>query len=233
MAREGTVMAVRDIIRPVPGVRHLSIARQRLRFGGSGNFWERRYADGGTSGGGSYGRLAEAKASFLNAFVAAREVDSVIEFGCGDGNQLSLAKYPSYIGLDVAPTAIGLCQERFASDRSKSFFRYDGSCFTDHAGLFAADLAVSLDVVYHLVEDEVFDTYMSHLFAAARRFVILYSTNILLSGTGPHVRHREFTLWIKEKRAEWRLSEVVEGPATGVARADFYVYELETADNSL
>jgi hypothetical protein len=34
----------------------------------SANYWERRYADGGTSGSGSYGRLAEFKATFLNAW---------------------------------------------------------------------------------------------------------------------------------------------------------------------
>ena len=90
----------------------------------------------------------------------------MIEFGCGDGNQLSLAEYPSYIGLDVSRTAIGLCQRRFSGDPAKSFFLYDGTCFTDRAGVFAADLALSLDVVYHLTEDAVFETYLRHLFAA-------------------------------------------------------------------
>jgi hypothetical protein len=223
-------MAVRDLIRPVPGVRRLSLARQRLGFGGSASFWEHRYADGGTSGGGSYGSFAEAKASFINAYVAAHNVRSVIEFGCGDGNQLSLADYPAYVGLDVATTAIGLCQRRFAGDRTKSFFRYDGSCFIDHAGLFTAELAISLDVVYHLVEDEVFDAYMSHLFAAAQRYVIIYATNTVILDTGPHVRHREFVPWVRERCEQWRLVEVAAGPASGAARADFYVYERETSD---
>ena len=70
-----------------------------------------------------------------------------MEFGCGDGNQLSLADYPSYVGLDVSKTAVRLCQRRFADDLSKSFFLYDSACFTDRAGLFTADLAVSLDVI--------------------------------------------------------------------------------------
>jgi hypothetical protein len=64
---------------------------------------------GGTSGPDSYNASAEAKAAFLNEFVRARDVRSVIEFGCSDGNQLSLADYPSYIGLDVSRTAIELC----------------------------------------------------------------------------------------------------------------------------
>ena len=90
----------------------------------------------------------------------------MIEFGCGDGHQLSLAEYPGYIGLDVSRSAIGLCQRRFTGDRTKSFFLYDGACFTDRSSLFTADLAISLDVIFHLIEDAVFDTYMTHLFAA-------------------------------------------------------------------
>ncbi|MBI9084342.1 MAG: hypothetical protein JEZ11_12140 [Desulfobacterales bacterium] len=72
-------------------------------------YWERRYAQGGTSGAGSYGRLAEFKAEVLNTFVEERGVQNIIEFGCGDGNQLSLAKYPSYVGLDASKTAVTQC----------------------------------------------------------------------------------------------------------------------------
>ena len=76
-------------------------------------YWERRYADGQDSGYGSRDQLARFKASFLNAFVARNGIRSVIEFGCGDGTQLSLADYPSYLGLDVSPTAVRLCASRF------------------------------------------------------------------------------------------------------------------------
>jgi len=62
-------MAIKDLIRPFPGVRRLSLVRQHLRFAGSANFWDRRYTQGGTSGGGSYGSLGKSKAEFLNAFV--------------------------------------------------------------------------------------------------------------------------------------------------------------------
>ena len=90
----------------------------------------------------------------------------MIEFGCGDWNQLSLADYPSYIGLDVSGSPIERCQRRFAADPAKSFFLYDGACFADRAGIFAADLALSLDVIYHLTEDTVLETYLMHLFVA-------------------------------------------------------------------
>ena len=53
----------------------------------SSRFWEKRYARGGNSGAGSYGKLAMYKKAFINKFVAAHGVETVAEFGCGDGNQ--------------------------------------------------------------------------------------------------------------------------------------------------
>jgi hypothetical protein len=218
-------MTVKDIIRPVPGVRQLSLLRQRLNFNGSSDFWESTYAQGGTSGPGSYGVLAHGKAEFINSFVRSNNVQSVIEFGCGDGNQLSLAKYPSYVGLDVSRSAIGLCKSRFANDLHKSFFIYDGNCFADHRGLFTADLALSLDVVYHLTEDSVFELYMTHLFAASNQYVIIYSTNAIIKQDAPHVRHRHFSSWIDSNCPQWLLKGRADGPASGPRRADFFVYE--------
>jgi SAM-dependent methyltransferase len=218
-------MNVKDILRPLPGTHRASLLRQRAGYVDSAGFWEQNYAQGHTSGSGSYGVLAEGKSQFLNELVRARGVRSVIEIGCGDGNQLAMAEYPRYIGLDVSRTAIGLCQRRFNDDPDKSFFLYDGSCFTDRAGIFTADLALSLDVVFHLTEDTVFETYLTHLFAASRRLAVIYSTNVEVGGTAPHVRHRHFTPWVEANYPEWRLTGVTQGPNTEGARADFFVYE--------
>jgi SAM-dependent methyltransferase len=218
-------MVVKDLVRPIPGVRQLSIMRQRMGFTGSADYWERNYQRGGTSGSGSYGELASRKADFLNAFVRENAVESVIEFGCGDGHQLSMAAYPSYIGLDVSRTAIGLCRRRFHDDPTKSFFLYDGSCFVDRSGICAADLAISLDVIYHLVEDSVFETYLDHLFAAGRRYVIIYSTDMVMAGTGPHVRHRLISGRIERNYPEWELVRVVPGPVQEPGLPDFFAYE--------
>jgi cyclopropane fatty-acyl-phospholipid synthase-like methyltransferase len=218
-------MTIKDLIRPIPGVRQLSIYRQRVFFRGSADFWERNYARGETSGCGSYGAAAQGKARFLNEFVAGSNVTSVIEFGCGDGHQLSLAAYPRYIGLDVSRQAVDRCARRFAGDPTKSFFLYDGSYFHDRGRVFTADAALSIDVIYHLVEDDVFETYMSHLFGAGLRYVVAYTTNRPMAGTAPHVRHREFSDWVRRNRPDWRLASTATGPNAGADRADFFVYE--------
>jgi SAM-dependent methyltransferase len=224
-------VTIKDLVRPLPGVRRLSLLRQRIGFAGSANFWERNYAAGGTSGNGSYGVLADSKAEFLNKFVRERDVRSVIEFGCGDGNQLSLASYPRYIGLDISCAAIGLCKDRFASDPDKSFFLYDGDCFVDRAGLFTADMAISLDVIYHLVEDQIFETYMTHLFAAASRYVVVYTSNTTMAGTAPWVRHRKFSEWVDAHCPQWHLIVMEHGRNAEPGRADFFAYERTASES--
>src|SRR5205085_12336730 len=99
---------------------HANLTRPRP-FPGSKNYWEGRYSAGGNSGVGSYGKFAEFKAAVINQFVAQHALRSVIEFGCGDGNQLMLARYPTYLGFDVSETAVATCRKLFAGDANKQF----------------------------------------------------------------------------------------------------------------
>ena len=133
----------------------------------SAKYWELRYQQGGTSGAGSYGQLAEFKADVLNHFVQQENVKSVMEFGFGDGNQLSLGNYPTYTGFDISHQAVTICRDKFADDKTKLFFPLD-----EYEGE-VADLVLSLDVIFHLVEDEVYDHYMKQLVAATDRFLAI------------------------------------------------------------
>ena len=149
---------------------------------------------------GSYGRLAAFKAEVLNKFVAKNGVESVIEFGCGDGTQLSLSNYPRYVGVDVAQGSIAICEDRFAGDNTKKFY-----LTTQLAnGSEKFDLVLSLDVIYHLVEDAVFEAYMRSLFAHAGKYIVIYSSNKTEPSGAPHVRHRRFTDWIKANAPRWQ-----------------------------
>ncbi len=134
----------------------------------------------------------------INKFVRDKRVQTVIEFGSGDGAQLQLADYPSYIGVDVSRTAISATQRRFADDASKRFVHTSEITSSDRA-----ELALSLDVIYHLVEDDVFDSYMKQLFDAATKYVIVYSSNDARSWPDPHVRHRRFTDWVEQHRPDF------------------------------
>src|SRR5690606_31220817 len=85
-------------------------------------YWDDRYKAGGNSGAGSYGRLAEFKAHVINLFFEQKGIFEVIEFGCGDGNQLSLFAAVDYLGIDVSPTAVSKCKARFSSDVKKNLW---------------------------------------------------------------------------------------------------------------
>lgn len=218
--------SLHDILTSAYGaVRHPS------RFS-SKEYWEKRYAQGGLSGSGSYGRLGEYKAEFLNSFVRKEDISSVIEFGCGDGAQLGLFEFRRYIGLDVSKTSISLCMRQYADDESKSFYIFDAEFIKDSHKLFAAELSLSLDVIYHLVEDHVFEPYMHALFNAAQRFVIIYASNTDQNGETqpPHVRHRKFTDWVEEHEKSWKLVDHIVNRYSLKANeidesfADFYIY---------
>lgn len=201
------------------------------RFPGSEPYWEDHYKSGGDSGSGSYNRLAEFKANIINDFITEKRIASAIEFGCGDGNNLSLINYPKYIGLDVSPTAIKLCMNKFKNDDSKSFYVYNSLAFLDNHMLFRAELSLSLDVIYHLVEDDIFIKYMTQLFQSSQKYVIIYSRDYSEKQVF-HQRSRNFSQWITENQKSSRLIKEIENPykydskdPNNTSNALFMIYE--------
>ena len=197
-------------------------------------YWEQRYRSGRNSGAGSYGRLARFKARFLNRFVKEFGVQSVIELGCGDGAQLALAEYPRYHGLDISSTVVAECESRFADDVKKSFSVYQPEAFDLDAN--KADLALSLDVIYHLSNDEVYRSYLRDLFGSAKRFVVIYSNSdtAKLAGvdeSAGYVRFRNFLTDVESWHPDWQLISATPNrfpysalkPAE-TSFADFYVF---------
>jgi hypothetical protein len=200
----------------------------------SAQYWRDRYRAGGNSGAGSYGRLASFKAEIINAFVRENDIASVIEFGCGDGAQLALADYPTYLGFDVADESIEICRSRFARDPTKEF-RNSGNWDYE-----TADLTLSLDVIFHLIEEDVFHDYMRRLFLSAERYVIVYSSNHEGEQPAAHVKHRRFTDWVEIYHANFRLVRHIPNRWPLVdddqsqSFADFFIFEkLPTRKHTL
>ena len=193
-------------------------------FTGSAEYWERRYRSGGTSGDGSYGKLAEFKAEIINKFVAQNDVQTVVELGCGDGNQLGLMNYPHYVGYDISQAAVEICTKMYASDTSKNFIHFSPDKFDGQA---QAQLSLSLDIIFHLVEDEVFETYMHQLFHLAGQWVIVYSSNSedQQSEAVEHCRNRKFVEWIETNISGWELFNKIENRYPGRSISDFYFFQ--------
>lgn len=227
---------IKEKIRQVPVLGNLAIRVRRSLakpvpqkvFTSSGDYWETRYKEGGNSGSGSYDELAEFKAEVINQFVNKNGIHDVIEFGCGDGNQLTYFDFKSYLGFDISPTIIALCTDKYRKDASKHFKvvdSYDNEL---------ADLTMSLDVIYHLVEDDVYNEYMFKLFNSSKDYVIVYSSNESEhenNGIAKHVKHRKFTDWVKQNAPEFELIEKVpnrypyDGNGAKTSYADFYMFK--------
>lgn len=195
----------------------------------SGMYWQKRYMEGGNSGSGSYGRLADFKAEIINRFVKENGIMEVIEWGCGDGNQLKLAEYPMYTGYDVSEKSIEICRKIFVDDDTKRFLCCE-EC--DFEIIHKGDLAISLDVIYHLVEDDIYEQYMRRLFSSSKKYVCIYSSNFEKQVT-EHVKNRKFTDWIdKNEKERWMLLKIVynkypylESDPKDTSWSDFYFYQ--------
>jgi SAM-dependent methyltransferase len=206
--------------RYMPGVYWLW---KRCWFRRSVVHWQRHYKRGGDSGPGSYGEFASYKADLINRVVRERGIRSIIELGCGDGNQLTYLEVDQYIGLDVSKVAIQRCLARHGGNAKRSFIWYDQDYFHDPLRIVSADCAISLDVIYHLIEDDVFARYVRNLFNCARRFVIIYGLDReQMRPRHVAVRFRKYSDYIATNIPEFRIAQHVSEKEKFY---DFFLYE--------
>lgn len=223
-------MILKKVIKKLKKAFNINKNNKPLAFEGSEQYWEDRYKSNKNSGAGSYGRLSVFKAEILNQFVITNAVETVIEFGCGDGNQLLIADYPKYVGYDVSKKAVSICQKMFKNDTSKTF-KLNNAFEPNNEN--KANLVLSLDVIYHLVEDEVFNNYMNLLFSASNKYVAIYSSNYN-DHSADHVKSRKFTDWIDNNLdKKWKLKKYIKNKfpfdskdPNNTSMADFYIYEI-------
>ena len=205
------------------------------------NYWESRYKGGRTSGPGSYNRLANFKSGLINSFLKNNKIATVVELGCGDGSQLELINYPQYLGLDISLTAVEICEKKFTENPNLSFLHYIPDEF-DVSVHDVFDLALSLDVVYHLSNDCIYKKYLEHLFGLSAKFVIIYSNSQELYTKGvnedaEYVRFRNFKSDVEKYFPEWSLVEsepnfypfnITLPDETSIA--DFFIFEKNAAN---
>jgi hypothetical protein len=192
-------------------------------------YWDRRYGRGGDSGEGSKGHLALFKAEFLNRFVADHQIKNVVELGCGDGSQLLLANYPEYDGFDISIQAIQSCLKKFKGDKTKRFELLTRKNLPEgKRGQW--DLALSLDVIYHLIGQKEFEQYLRTLFSLSKKYVIIYAPDRdSLASTALHVKYRKFSEFITMLFPEWKLilrvpNKMADQTEGAVSQSEFFIY---------
>ena len=161
-------------------------------------YWEKRYAGGGNSGAGSYGDENKFKFSYIKSIIEKYGVSSVNDFGCGDGEQIQNLRTPyvdhevTYRGMDVSPTALNKCKARYENVSSFSFY-------SDPSEMEAADLSLSLDVIYHIVDEDVYHTYLDTLFSKSNKYVLIYAMDHDAARKSSHMYSRAFVDYVVEK----------------------------------
>jgi len=185
------------------------------------NYWENRYTVGKNSGFGSYGENAEYKSNILNGVIREYKINSLIEFGCGDGNNLGLYKINNYIGFDIAKKAIDICINTYKNDESKTFIYYEPFLFKA-SNAFKADITISFEVLFHLVEDRMYKKYIHDLFISSKKYVLVFSTNFIQESEAIHMKYREFT---KDVPLNFKLVKFIKTPSHLNLLSDFYLFE--------
>jgi hypothetical protein len=207
------VLAGETVELVAPGLEHFN----------SSAYWENRYRVGQNSGVGSYGSLAIYKASVINELVVEKDIVSVYEHGCGDGNNLLLyTSIQTYTAGDVSETVIRARKKEHQRSSSKTFIHLNAGT---NIRATKADMVMSLDVLYHLIDRSVFITYLEDIFSIANKYVLIYAHDghTYLS-TPKHVSGRDFTPFVKARFPCWKLERVFQKPKTLKSFAEFYLY---------
>ncbi len=196
----------------------------------SAEYWRKRYESGGNSGAGSYGVLAEFKSRVLNHFVAVNKIESAVEYGSGDGNQLSLLEISKYLGIDLSAEVIKNLRHKFSDDSTKTFMEYDPDCFVAD-DVVRADIALSMDVILHLTEDRRYEKYMRNLVKSSKKFIGIFNTatESQLDQMAQHNRYRDHRVWMNLYAPEFSEVKVDLTPVDlgYPATTGFYFYQLQ------
>lgn len=82
---------------------------------------------------------------------------------------------------------------KYAKDKTKKFMWCGNEDFIVD---IKADLTMSLNVIYHLIEDDTYHIYMKRLFSSSKKYVYICSCNFDKSYAN-HIKCRKFTDYIK------------------------------------
>jgi hypothetical protein len=179
-------------------------------------YWNERYKKGETSGKGSYNDYAKFKAKIINDILKNNNINNVIDFGCGDGNQLNLYDLDQieYHAYDVSKSLINKLRIQYPLYK---FYYYE-----DKMLIPSCDLTMSIDVIYHLVEEDIYQNYLKLLFEKSNNYVLIYSTNYDHDPKN-HIKHRIFTKDIEENIVNFKLINQVKNEYN--INADFFLYK--------
>lgn len=182
-------------------------------------YWDERYKNDGNSGEGSYGEYSNYKSKVINEFIKDKNIKSLFDYGCGDCNQLLTLNLSevNYCGSDISDIMIDKLSEKYKDHSNFKFIKYNEVTLQSKV-----ELAISLDVIYHIVNDGVYNEYINNLKNASEKYLIVYSSNQVIETYAEHIKHRVFLDDII-KNNEFVLVGIIKNIHD--LHADFYFFE--------
>jgi len=199
---------------------------------GTKEYWDRRYAEGMSSSSVddvyvdsvaglpvSYHVRTKLLVLILEELLG--PVNSVLDLGVGDGTQAALllmfaVQINDFVGVDISPSIVEQVGEAFAKEPrlaarqlKMAFHSYDGFSLPAAISQRQFDLVLSLEVLMHVVEDDLYHAYLMLLFGSSRSYVIIQSPNTHSNLLSRHMRLREFTDWVAHHARDWeRIGQI-------------------------
>jgi hypothetical protein len=186
------------------------------------DIWKKRANFSGT---GSRGSLAEFKANYVNTFIKRYQIQSVLDFGCGDLYNSCMIEVEDYLGIDIV-------DHKHPKKIMSKNFKTIVSKFDEFESEHSFDLCLCMDVLYHLLEDEIIylEKTISNIIKYSKKYIIIYaqdSYDLTLDYRG----HLFNSPWrqILEKEDVMLIEEQSECQAGSSAR--FFIYEKTQGEN--
>jgi 2-polyprenyl-3-methyl-5-hydroxy-6-metoxy-1,4-benzoquinol methylase len=129
-----------------------------------GEYWEKRYSRGGTSGAGSVGKTREWKWKVIDGVVG--PLDSVVDVSCGDLSFWENRDCEKYVGIDISETVISLDRVRRPS---WTFVCAPAENKQDVKG----KTVFCMDVLFHIMDDDKYDRILSNLVSYSTHWIVV------------------------------------------------------------
>lgn len=180
-------------------------------------YWNRRYQRGSGSSFEPHEGVINFETGLINEFIKKHEIKSVLDMGCGDGSVFQrLRNLPIYHGMDISSIIIARMQQKYEKDDSRMFF--EPHTMPD----YYYDLVISIDTIYHLVNDHEYIDYLEKLEKKCKNYLIISSTNYNAYYGGGYIRHRAFLKDIKD--LGFKLLKKVDSPFD-TDQCGYFVFE--------
>ena len=131
------------------------------------NYWDQRYASGGSSGKGSIGPARDWKWGILERYLG--EVNHVIDYGCGDLSFWEGRTCSDYLGIDVSEEI--LRRNRLIKSGWKFVSTDDLSAYPN----LRKPIVLCLDVLFHIISEDDFLKVLANISRLSSEWIFVHT----------------------------------------------------------